>query len=209
MNITAINGSPKLKASASESIIIQMNNLLGNKIKTFHAMQMTQSKTPQDNIANILDADILLIVFPLYVDSLPAHLIELLTRLETAASTIIAKPKIYSIVNCGFIEAEQTALALEMIKHFAARLGLTWGGGIGIGGGGMLSSIDGDWKKGPAGGIYRALVDMAGNIQNGENTQNIFISPKIPRFLYSILGNWMWKTEAKRNGVKSLRARPY
>jgi hypothetical protein len=60
-------------------------------------------------------------------------------------------------------------LAVDMIKHFAIRAGFPWGYGIGIGGGGMISSMGEHWQSGPVGSIYNALSDLVQNIQNGEN----------------------------------------
>ncbi|MCL1906131.1 MAG: NAD(P)H-dependent oxidoreductase [Clostridiales bacterium] len=210
MKIVAINGSPKAKGSVSELIIAQIEHILDEKIQTHQAVRLVQGYTTQETLTAILDADILLIVFPLYVDSLPASLIELLTRLEDAAHSIIASPHIFVISNCGLSEPEHTALALDMVKHFAERTGYVWGYGLGIGRGGMLASMGNNWSKGPVSNVYAALCDMTCAMCEGRSEQNKFIAPKFPRFLYIATANIGWRIQAKRNGVrKKLNSRPY
>ena len=210
MRITAINGSPKEKGSVSGLIIEQMERILGEKAQTHQAMRLVQGDTAYETMKGILDTDVLLIVFPLYVDSLPAPLIELLTRLEGAARGIDAAPRVFAIANCGLYESEHPALALDMVERFAQRAGYTWGCGLGIGRGGMLASIGNNWSKGPAGDVYAALYDMASAMREGRSGQNAFASPKFPRFLYIAVANMGWRIEAKKNGVRGkLKRRPY
>lgn len=45
---------------------------------------------------------------------------------------------VYVLTNCGFIEGHQNALNLEQYECWTERAGLTWGGGVGIGGGVVL-----------------------------------------------------------------------
>jgi len=210
MRITAINGSPKEKGSVSELIIEQMEQILDEKAQTHQAMRLVQADTAYETMKGILDTDVLLIVFPLYVDSLPAPLIELLTRLEGAAHSMNATPRIFVIVNCGLYESEHPALALNMVEHFAQRAGCIWGYGLGIGCGGMLASMGNDWSKGPVGSVYAALCDMAAAMREGRSGQNVFTSPKFPRFLYIAVTNMGWRIEAKKNGARGkLKRRPY
>lgn len=47
--------------------------------------------------------------------------------------------KVYCISNNGFIEGRQNEPLMQVFENFCARSRLTWGGGIGIGGGVMLN----------------------------------------------------------------------
>lgn len=207
MKITAINGSPKT-IGISALIIKQMEKLLDEQIEKHHAIQLVHAETPKETIAEMLEADILLFVFPLFVDSLPSPLIELLTRLESAAYLGASIPRVFAIVN-GAFDSTQTSLALEMIKHFTCCVGLPWGYGVGIGAGSMLYNADDNWEKGLASGIHRALSNLATAIKEKKSGPNIYIAPNFPRFLYKAIGNFNFCFEAKRNGVSNLRVRPY
>ena len=48
-------------------------------------------------------------------------------------------PGLYCIANNGFIEGRQNEPLMQSFEHFCSRAGLTWGGGVGIGGGVMLN----------------------------------------------------------------------
>ena len=210
MKIAAINGSPKSNGGLSAKIIGQMEKNLELKIDTYQAIRLVKGETPPRALTEMLGADALLIVFPLYVDSLPAPLIELLTRLAAAARHQAGGPKVYAIVNCGFYEAEQTQSALDMIRHFAARAGLPWGYGLGIGRGPMLESMGENWQNGPTNVVFNALVDMASAVKIRANGDNVLTGAKIPRALYKAGGHMSWRNQAKKNGAaKMLRARPY
>ncbi|MCL1847027.1 MAG: NAD(P)H-dependent oxidoreductase [Coriobacteriia bacterium] len=216
MRITAINGSPKTKGSTSEQIVKQMERILGEEICLYHVRHLTQDTSVCESEAlgmsceALLDTDVLLIVFPLYVDGIPAHLIELLTRLEVATRDMSVAPHIYAVANCGLYEPEHAALALDMIGHFAKRAGLTWGCGLGIGGGGMLSSMGSDWSKGPASSVDAALRTLVDAMREGESLQHAFVVPRFPRFLYIAAANMGWHLQARRSGAqKRMKAQPY
>jgi len=210
MKISVINGSPKMSGGISGLITNQMERHLNVSFDVYHAIKLIkQIESQTEELAKILDCEVLLIIFPLYVDSLPAPLINLLGRIEKFSSDVSLKPHVYAIVNCGFFEAKQNALALEMIRSFSLRAKLPWGYGIGIGGGGMLSSMGDNWSKGPASGIDKALNDMAISINSKESKQNLFVKPKFPRILYMIAADLGMRRLAKKNGVKNIRAKPY
>jgi len=215
MKLAVINGSPKVSGSTSELIIKQLERHLGEKIDIYHAITLLKQDSAKIvEIGKVLDYDALLIIFPLYVDSLPAPLIEVLSRLENIVKSETSPgnmrlPQIYSVTNCGFFEAEQNSSALKMIEHFATRAGLPWGYGIGIGGGGMLSSMGDNWSGGPVSVVHNALRDMAIAIKNKDSKQNVFVSPKFPRWLYLLAADIGMRQLAKRNGVKNIRAKPY
>ena len=48
-------------------------------------------------------------------------------------------PRVYAIANNGFIEGKQNEPLMQLMENFCRRAGLTWGGGVGIGGGVMLN----------------------------------------------------------------------
>ena len=207
MKIAAINGSPKT-AGISALIIKQMEKFLDEQIEKHHAILLVRTETPTETITGILEADILLIVFPLYIDSLPFPLIELLTRLENTIQRGAAKPQVFAIVN-GALDAAQTTLSLEMIEHFTYRAGLAWGYGVGIGAGSTLYNAGDDWEKGLASGIHHTLSNLAAAFNEKKCGPNIYIAPNFPSSLYKAISNFNFAVKAKRNGAGNLRARPY
>ena len=136
MKTIFINGSPKKKFSASAYFL---------SVQKF----FVQGKTIQENLRNQKDHDRILstlesgdaIVFclPLYVDSVPSHVLSFLKEMEKFCLDRQLQLNIYTIANNGFIEGVQSKALLQVFRNFCTRSGLTWGGGIGIGGGVMLN----------------------------------------------------------------------
>ena len=144
MKITIINGSPRFKKSNSEIL----KNYLLNYIKDCEINEyFSFSIKLDDNLKNdIYNSDALIFIFPLYVDSIPANLLDLLIRFEDE-NTINPKTKIYCIVNNGFFEGIQNHLAISQIRCWSKKVNAQWGQGIGVGGGELLSHL----KKVPLG----------------------------------------------------------
>lgn len=207
MKIAAINGSPKSNG-VSALLIQQMEKLAGTKIETYHAIQLARSGLPQETMAEILSADALLIVSPLYVDSLPAPLIATLTSLENAAQNKAGRPQVFAIIN-GAFDAPQTKLALDMVQHFATHAGLPWGCGMGIGKGIMLGIFHDNWATGPTCEVQQALLAMAEAIQNKASVPHAYPPIKVPVFLYKLLVNIFFTLQAKQNKAGKLNAKPY
>jgi hypothetical protein len=209
MNKTVIiNGSPKAKGSASSIFIDKIKKNLINPI-VYQASQIIQEKD-STNLSDILNADVLLFVFPLYVDSLPAPLIKVLTMIEQKiANKSESVPIVYAICNCGFFEAKHTRLALDILKNFSISSGMSWGYGIGIGAGGLIASESENMAKGPATDVYTVLLEFAKDMQNEVKKENVFVTANMPRFLYKFGGNLSWYQMAMKNGpVKPFKVKP-
>lgn len=211
-NIIAINGSPKTKDSVSGMIISQIEGIVGVSITTYQATKLIRREDTTETLSDVLKADILLFVFPLYVDSLPAPLVKTLTLIERVIMAEDLPPKkVFAICNCGFLEAEHTRFALNIIENFCARAGMIWGYGVGIGSGGFIYSQRNNMSKGPAADVYSALCALGKSLQTGDDRkQNVFATAKMPRFLYSAAGNFGWRQMAKKYKTgKALMAKPH
>lgn len=211
-SIVAINGSPKAKDSVSSLFIKQIEGILESNITVYQATKLSREENIAEALAVIRQADALLIVFPLYVDSLPSRLIKALNLLEEGLSGKGGQlPTVYAICNCGFFEGGHTRIALNIIENFSAHAGLTWGYGIGFGCGGFLQSQSKNMSKGPAANVYAALQELVRAIQTGgRGKKNVFVAPKIPRFFYEFMGNLGWLYMARKNGVGKLqKAKPH
>ena len=136
MKTVFINGSPKKRLSASSYfILLQRMFVSGQKV--------TETlRTPADHsriLAQLDDAQVVVFCLPLYVDGIPSHVLRFMEEMETYCRQNGLHPSIYCIANNGFIEGRQNEPLMQAFEHFCARSGLTWGGGVGIGGGVMLN----------------------------------------------------------------------
>ena len=140
-NIILVNGSPKGKKSCSNYLLetikenIEKDNIVSELI-------INDNRIKREEKFNILvNSDVIIIAFPLYVDCLPSCVISFLQEFENYLNNKKIEKEIilYGIVNCGFFEGEQNKYALKVLKNYTNHISfLTYGGGLGIGGGAFL-----------------------------------------------------------------------
>lgn len=131
-----INCSPKRKLSVSGFLMKCAGVLVRGKKEYLHL------RTPADHepiLRALEDAGKVVFVTPLYVDSVPSHVLPFLREMEKYCRENGLKLKVYVIANNGFIEGKQNEPLMRVVENCCARGGLEWCGGIGIGGGVMLN----------------------------------------------------------------------
>jgi multimeric flavodoxin WrbA len=204
MKIALINGSPKNMESASGCLLQELKKFLGDD-KEIAEYSFRKPQLNEEEMEQVAESNVLVFAFPLYVDGIPSHLLSCIMQLESFLSTIKEKDiVVYTLVNCGFFEGHQTALAIEMMKNWCKKAGLRWGQGIGMGAGGMLQSV----KNVPAGygpkkDLGEALSKLVKNISERSSGEDIFITANFPRFLYKLAAEMGWRKSIKANGLKT------
>jgi multimeric flavodoxin WrbA len=139
MNIMIINGSPKKKGGASAFFAkILRCMLLTHKVTT---ESIGVSKDYHEILDNLQNTDAVVISVPLYVDSIPSHFIHFLRQMERYCKDNKCGFMLYVISNSGFVGGHQNQTHLEQYKCWCERANITWGGGLGIGGGVMLHVV--------------------------------------------------------------------
>ena len=157
-------------------------------------------------------ADLIILSFPLYVDSLPAPVIRAMELI--AEQDFEKKRRLAAIANCGFAEAQHNKVAMSICQRFAHASGLEWAGGLALGMGGALSGQRLEEQGGMVGKIIKSLdltVDaFVNNRSVPDESIRLMAKPLLPGWMYTTIGNFGWRREAKRYGVrKKLRDRPY
>lgn len=136
MNTVFINCSPKKRFCAS-AYFLGLQRLL---VKGKKVTERLRNRSDHQRILNeLLDTDTVVFCLPLYVDSVPSHVLSFLKEMELFCKENNIRLNLYSISNNGFIEGNQSEPVLRVFQNFCKRSNLEWGGGIGIGGGVMLN----------------------------------------------------------------------
>ena len=195
-----------------------MTRLNGHGVAT-STFAVHRALRTSDRTAALLEAvdacDLLVLAFPLYVDTLPS----LATRaLETIAahrsgSNSIHQPWFLAVANCGFPEAEHNDVALAICEQFAMEAGMRWAGGLAVGAGGAIhgSAVD---ERGMTHNVARALDLTAAALAADQPAPHDAIAlrrtPMRPARLYTFMGNLGWHRMAQVNGVwRRLGDRPF
>jgi len=170
----------------------------------FSEFKFNHTRLADADLMRIADLEVIIFAFPLYVDGIPSHLLHCLYQMETYLDTHKVKEiSVYAIVNCGFYEGHQASIALDLVKNWCSKANLEWVQGIGIGGGGFLSSLEGNSEdQGPVKNLWDALKKMAVNISEQHEIENIYTVPNFPKVVYTIGGNMGWRKQIKENGLR-------
>ena len=202
MKIALINGSPKGWDSASRHLL----EILHENLLDAHAFEYTWNRpdSGKKDFEEVIKCDAIVFAFPLYIDTIPSHLLNNLVSFEeyiknTSLSQII---RVYVIVNNGFFDAKQNHVAIDNIGHWCRRSGVIMAQGVGIGGGGMILGIEKvPSDKGPKKNIGNAMMVLAGNILEERGGEKMLILPNLPAFAYKIVAEMTWRKMAKGNGL--------
>ncbi|MBD3285307.1 hypothetical protein GF338_03120 [candidate division WOR-3 bacterium] len=219
--VIGLIGSPKGARSNSRVISDYLLSKLEEKGFEAETILVYPEHRKDPQIKGLIDkldkADLIALVFPLYIDSLPARLIRALELISKHRKTrkVSKDQRFMAICQSGFPESHQNNLALDMCRCFAGLSGFRWIGGLPIGAG----AIAGEQNLEEAGGrvyfIRNALNIAVEAISQGkeipEEAKQAAAKLPIPAGLYRLIGNLSWKRRAKPYGhrKRDLHAQPY
>lgn len=201
MRIALINASPKCKESASGALI---NDFLACAYEKCDCtvVRMNKPKLTEDVVESLKACDVWVLFYPVYVDGVPGHILSCLKALENMKHEIGQK-YIYAVSNCGFYDGRQGEPSIEIIGHWSKRSGHLFGGGVGIGGGGALTSLlhmkPGDKPKSK---IDKSLNFLLVKILEENSFENIYANVSLPRVIYKIAAEHGWEKNLVKNGKK-------
>ena len=219
MNALILTGSPKGRASSSFLLGSRLSEALRNHGGMVRDEFVHPALRTEDGIGRLLDAvdssDLLVLAFPLYVDSLPAPLTRLLELVaeRRAIADNPGAPRLAVVVQCGFPEAHQCDTAVAICRLFAGRTGMRWAGALAMGMGGQLG---GGFRKLPGGGrnILEAIDKTGESLAKGGDVPGeaaaLFARPLVPRWMYTLFGNLGWRVQMRKNKTRRpMTYRPY
>ncbi|MGA3095797.1 MAG: NAD(P)H-dependent oxidoreductase [Bryobacteraceae bacterium] len=224
-----IVGSPKTKEPSTSGVLggYLLDRLKERGWETESLTLRASLNRPEGEgelLSSVERAGLIVLAFPLYVDALPYLVTKALAVIAAHRRPVGERPpqRLVGIVNSGFPETRQNAMALAICREFAAQSGFTWAGGLALGGGGMIGGqpLTGAKRSGPpVQHVMEALEMTAAALDKGlpapaEAVKTIAKNP-IPfvlwRWLYTWMGGKGFVKLAAKNGIgkDKLLARPY
>lgn len=213
-------GSPKGQSSTSNSLgtfLLEKLEQKGLSSEKVYINQCLGSEEKQAVMLRLVDSsDLIILAFPLYVDSLHSQVIktlELIAKHEKGKLNL-GKKKFLAIANSGFPEAKHNEIALAVCRIFAKQVGFTWAGGLAMGGGGMIAGRPLNELGGMVRNQKKALEIAADSLAKGEAIPEkavVLISKiGIPKWMYIWMGNRGWKQDANRQiTMKEMYQKPF
>ena len=219
-------GSPKGPKSTSRVLGAYLMRKL--EAGGMESVEMTvaaalQSTENQHRMHKTVDAAELVVVsFPLYVDQLPAPLVQTLEliadrRKGTLPASPVAGPgiqRIAAVVQSGFPETRQNQAAIDIMRQFAGEAGFEWAGALAMGMGGAVAGRPLDKGGGMVRNAVKALDLAAAALLEGRDVPpeaaRLMGRRLMPAWLYTFMGDRGMRRSAKRHGVLGrAHDRPY
>lgn len=186
--VMILNGSPRATKSNSKKyseIFMKYSRLqcdYFNITKSNHLKLIAEMENYSDVI----------IVFPLYADSLPVGLLNFLKNLENNLPA--QRPVISILINCGFLEYEQNSVAVSMIRYFCRRNNFPIGSALMLGSGEAILETPFRYIA------VRAIKRLSESVNKG-NYKDITATMPLPKWLFKMAARSYWISYGKKFGV--------
>lgn len=194
---TLINGSPKPISSNSESFL----DIISKYLDDFFKVDLKKDKY-DIALNDIKKADVLVLTFPLYVDSPPSIVLKFLDYLYDKKINVENK-SLYTIINCGFREGEQNITALNIIKRWCEKKKILYKGSILIGAGEIVGKKQYKYICRKA---LKKLHEFSLFIKNKERCNDLITTMDfLNNHVYCFLANHNWSKKGKMNGLNKTK----
>jgi hypothetical protein len=202
-------GSPKTNGGTSMILAEYLASRLQDinvDVEIKHVHQAIDAGKENELFDAIDRAEAVVLLFPLYVDSLPSGVIRFFELFQERRGEKGGQGKpFYAISNSGFPESIQSTVALEICVLFARDTGFAWNGGAALGGGAILGGKPLEESGGRAKNLRAGLGLLAVSISLGgglsKHARDLIGRPMVPKFLYVYFGNKLWRRTAESNGM--------
>ena len=212
MRIAMINASPRLlvrknDVSASYVILQDMRRQLRREhVHDFEDFHIKTASLGEADIKRLMTCDVWLLSFPVFAGALPSHLLTFMTKVEELLQKMDhAEIQVYAVGNGALFEGSVSYPAFRMIGVWCQRCGLSWCGGLGVGGGPthLVPSV-GQIALGHRRSYNRRLGDFAEAVAKRIPTLNTSCSPDMSRKGYVVRRNRRYRAAAKKNGLTGI-----
>jgi len=186
--VMILNGSPRAPKSNSKKYSEIFMKYSRVQCDYFNITKSNHLKL----IAEMENYSDVIIVFPLYADSLPVGLLNFLKNLENNLPA--QRPVISILINCGFLEYEQNSVAVSMIRYFCRRNNYPIGSTLMLGSGEAILETPFRYIA------VRAIKRLSESVNKG-NYKDISATMPLPKWLFKMAARSYWISYGKKFGV--------
>lgn len=186
--IMILNGSPRAPKSNSKNYSEIFMKYSRMQCDYFNITKSNHLKL----IAEMEKYSDVIIVFPLYADSLPVGLLNFLKNLENNLPA--QRPVISILINCGFLEHEQNCVAVSMIRYFCRHNNFPIGSTLMLGSGEAILETPFRYIA------VRAIKRLSESVNKG-NYKDISATMPLPKLLFKMAARSYWISYGKKFGV--------
>lgn len=221
-SVLYINGSTRPGKTTSDSIARFMMSRFEPMGVTGHRYQVSQLiREPEsfDTIVKTLrEAQLIIMVIPLNVDSLSYPTILLMERWAALKDTgLFEGKKMAAIVHSGYPEQSQRQPSIDICRCFSEEMGMEWLGGVGFGGTSLIGGRDLETVGFFTKGMRKTLTEMVSDLAKEQplSAHTIKMGNKsilpIPIPVMCWMINRMVKKQMKEKGItkEAASARPF
>lgn len=186
--ISIVNGSPRAPHSNSRRYAALFKGCWDGETEEYAVMDKKHAAFCR-SLEGTRD---LLLVFPLYADGLPAVLMEFLKALRD--TELRKKPTVHALINCGFLEPEQNAVAAEIIRLFCRQNGFPAGTFLCVGSGEAILDTPFAFL------VRRKIRRMARAIRRGK-AEYLQVAMPLTKAMFLRASTSYWLRRGQANGL--------
>lgn len=188
-NILIINASPRGSKSISHYFMKELLKLIHEKELNIETKNLKAILDFEKEIfiKKMIEKDAIILIFPLYYDSIPGMLLNFIWEVEefVEKENLKTKSNFYTIVHCGDFHSEHTKSAINLMKKFSKKMNFEFRLAIGIGASEFIKDTH---KNIPMNGkckikIYKSLQKIKVDLLSDKNLpmQEIYVEPVVTR----------------------------
>lgn len=217
MNALLLIGSPKRGASASRSFgdaVLSRLSGRGLQTRTERVTPILRSEEArQTALQAVAEADLVILSFPVYVDTVPAPVMRLLELWADQRAATPSRPcRLAVLTQCGFPEPKHCDIAVDACRLFCAESGVEWAGALAFGMGGAIEKRP--VEQSPLARSIHAFDEAAEALAAGrpipDSATAALRRQLVPSWSYRLVGWPMWWWLARKRGAREgLKYRRY
>lgn len=221
-NVLILNGSPKINNSTSQSLTLFMENELNKKGVETKTRRVSTCIAGEQEIMEVMQcirkADLLFLISPLYIDSLPYNVIEMLELIKIHIRPDAGnRSKTFLALSHSGLDATKNEVSVRIYECFANKLNFNFGGAFALGTSSIINGNPLNFMNRMTKNLRKSLEIISDSIITGNSippkAQILLSKPFLPAplFLNKILlnatMNRCYKEKSFTKGIAKLHSK--